>query len=340
MQENLNMQRLKKQGSGGPQFSPEILDWISAENLWNLWVPRSFGGLGYPLKKGLQKLQSLARVDGSLGWTVTLCSGANFFIGNLTPTVAEEIFLKPSLPVVLGGSGGVFGTAEKTDSGFVITGKWKYATGAPYLSHFTLNAFVTQNGRPVLDKEGSQVFKSFILPKKDVQVIEDWNTMGLEATATHSFDVQDIFIEGKYSFHYNEVHLPHSIFKINFSVFADLTLWVNYLGMAEHFLEESRSEKASTRLSMLHTEVRDSNAILMNLADEVEQKISTEDPISKNMVEGIHVQASSSVQRLTRAIIELYPFLGIKTSRKSHILNQIFRDYFTATQHHIFTRRA
>ncbi|MGV8813599.1 MAG: hypothetical protein ACOH2D_05760 [Gelidibacter sp.] len=52
----------------------------------------------------------------------------------------------------------------------------------------------------------------------------------------------------------------------------------------------------------------------------------------------VHSQAADSVSDISRLIIEIYPKLGIRASRIDHQLNQIFRDYFTATQHHIFLK--
>ena len=198
-------------------------------------MPKKYGGLEFTLTEGLLKLQELARIDGSLGWTVTLCSGANYFIGNLEPETAAQIF-KTSKPTILGGSGGVFGTAEKIGDDYKISGTWRYATGANYLTHFTLNAEIYENGKALLNEDGSPKIRSFILPKNDVKIVEDWNTMGLKASVTHSFEVKNVFVSKRFSFIYNEFNQPQDIFKIPFSVFADLTLWVNYVGMVQHFL--------------------------------------------------------------------------------------------------------
>lgn len=337
---NERIQRLKVEGSGNENFDPEVLQWISAHNLWNLWVPEQYNGLGCSLLNGLSKLQSLARIDGSLGWTVTLCSGANFFIGNLPKPVSQEIFLGGESPAILGGSGGVFGTAEKTEEGFKINGKWKYATGAPYLSHFTMNASVIENGKPLLDEKGSRLILSFLLPKEEVKIVEDWDAVGLEASATHSFEVRDVHIHGDYSFQYNSRFLPQSIFKIDFSVFADLTLWVNYIGMAEHFQEESRAGDSAPKAADLEFVLENSNEQVIRYAADVEYRILSQKCLPKEYVKEIHQEASRSVKNISQAIIGLYPYLGIKASRSSHILNKIFRDYFTATQHHIFTRNS
>ncbi|WP_026449616.1 hypothetical protein [Aequorivita capsosiphonis] len=331
-----NIQQLRKQCFGVRVFSPEILAWVEKEKLWNLWVPKSYGGLEASLSEGLQKLKTLAFTDGSLGWTVTLCSGANYFIGNLDKEVADRIFLNSKTPI-LGGSGGVFGTAEKVENGYKISGNWRYATGAPYLSHFTLSAKIMSNGKEVMDTDGSAKIRSFVIPKEAVQITPDWNTMGLIATATHSFEV-DTVIDKKYSFKYNHFILPQPIFKIPFSLFADVTLWVNYLGMAEHFLEEAQTILPKETLNDLTNIVLKTNKDIFEISDEIESEIQKGNDFTEEYMQKVHKTAADSVRDMSRLIIEVYPRLGIKASSKDYQLNQIFRDYFTGTQHHNFVK--
>src|SRR6056297_3051941 len=319
------------------EFDAEVLDWIAQQNLWNLWVPKTYGGLEMTLPEGLVKLRSLAKCDGSLGWTVTLCSGANFFIGNLRREVADEVFRNPESPVCFGGSGGVFGTAEKQGEGYIISGIWKYATGAPYLTHFTLNAKIQKGGKDVLQADGTPTVRSFVLGKDDVEIIKDWNTMGLKATATHSFRIDSKWVHGKYSFVYNELYQPHTIFKVPFSVFADLTLWANYIGMAWHFLEEGRKVlRTHKSLTELENTIKSSDKLMMDYAGQMQGQIGKDATFSETFIKKVHRKASESVMSLSHAIIEAYPILGIYASKEAHRLNQIFKDYFTATQHHIF----
>jgi len=330
----MHMQQLKEWCSDAPVFRQEVLDWITKENLWNIWVPKAFGGREMSLNEGLKQLQSLARIDGSLGWTVTLCSGANFFIGNLQPEVAKEFFAQPA---IFGGSGGIFGTAEKEGSSYRLNGIWRYATGAPYLTHFTLNAKIVENGVEQKNEDGSPKFLSFVIPASEVRIINDWNTMGLKASATHSFKVKDVLVREEYSFVYNQFHLPQPIFKTHFSVFADLTLWVNYIGMAEHFLEEAQV-KDESRLAELKSVTSSANDQLYEIANQVESKTENDAEFAESFIQEVHQAASASVKGLSAVIIGLQPYLGVNASREDAVLNQIFRDYFTATQHHIFTR--
>ena len=329
------MQQFKEHLKDAPVFSKEVLKKISDENLWNIWVPKQFGGLELSFMDGLKKLQSLARLDGSLGWTVTLCSGANFFIGNLQPDVAQEIFKSPA---ILGGSGGIFGTATKEGDSYKLNGIWRYATGAPYLTHFTLNARIVENGEEQFNEDGTPKFLSFVIPADQVKVIEDWNTMGLKASATHSFEVNDVIADERYSFVYNKIHLPQDIFKIHFSVFADLTLWVNYVGMAEHYLEEAVKVARTEDYEQLTGVIAHTNEKINDRATEVISLIEATGQFSEGLISGVHQDAAKSVKQLSAAIIGLHPLLGVKASREDHILNQVFRDYFTGTQHHIFTK--
>ena len=337
MKEDNKQQALRELCLGIDIFPDEVLSWIVAENLCNIWVPKKYGGLEYTLTKGLSKLQELARIDGSLGWTVTLCSGANFFIGNLEPEVAEQIFKTPK-NTILGGSGGVFGTAEKIGGDYKISGTWRYATGANYLTHFTLNAEIYENGKALINEDGSPKIRSFILPKNDVKIVEDWNTMGLKASITHSFEVKNVFVSKRFSFIYNEFYQPQDIFKIPFSVFADLTLWVNYVGMAQHFLEEARSFTSKSILKNLEKCIAVSQDEISAYSKTIEDEIAAGNKIFDSYSEEIHSSASNSVKNLSKDFIEIYPSLGVKASRNGHSLNQVFCDYFTATQHHIFKK--
>lgn len=329
------MQLHKEWLTDAAQFRPEVLEWIQKHNFWNIWVPTEFGGEELTFTQGLEKLQSLARIDGSLGWTVTLCSGANFFIGNLPPETVKEYFAQPA---IFGGSGGQFGTAEKVEGGYQLNGKWRYATGAPYLTHFTLNARIVENGKEILQKDGTPQFLSFVIPAREVTIVEDWKTMGLQASATHSFTVNNVFAPERYSFVYNQFYLQQPVYKIHFSVFADFTLLVNYIGMAEHFLAiaERINQHQSAALKLA---ISKANAFVKTQSEQIELLVQKERNFDEVEMSQIHQKASLLVKSLSEGIVKVYPFLGVKGSTQGTELNQVFRDYFTATQHHIFTQR-
>lgn len=316
-------------------LSPEVLSWIQQQNLWNLWVPEDFGGLEAQLLEGLKTLQWLARSDGSLGWTVTLCAGANFFIGNLQPDFAASVFAEKS--VIMGGSGGMFGTADRSNSSYQLNGHWRYATGAPYLTHFTLNAQLQSNGTPLNRRDGKPDVRSFVIPAEQVSVVDDWQTMGLKATATQSFIIEDVNAAAWQTFRYDQVYLGQPLYQLNFSVFADLTLWVNYIGMAEHLVAVTVQTQAKEQRNRLLAEINNANQQMEQRAQQCCALMERQIPLSDEQINEIHQSAAHSVAQISNAIIAFYPRLGIAAATETQEINRIFRDYFTATQHYIFT---
>ncbi len=318
-------------------FGQDIIQYLKHEKLFNLWVPRKYNGREASLKNGLNRLYELAKTDGTLGWTVTLCAGANYFIGNMTENARNDIF-RDKYPV-LGGSGMLGGTAEKKGNNYILNGTWKYATGAVYLTHFTLNAVITENGKTKMTADGKPEFLSFVLPRSAVNIIHDWNMMGMKASATESFSVTEYKCNEEYAFQYNRSYLPDLIFKVPFPVFADLTLLVNYMGMYDHFREECRYIEKGLDLSGMEQLTQNIHARLDNYIAEMETLLEKGNEIPAGLAENLYQLGSFAVQEMAATIIHVWPYLGTKAAKETEQLNTIFRDFFTATQHHNFIRK-
>ena len=313
------------------QIPNDVMQHIFEQRWLQIWVPKKYCGLGLSFKEGLKILKNLAETDGSLGWMVTLCAGANYFARNLKPDIAFEFFKNNT--TCFGGSGMIGGTAAKNGNRYLINGTWRFATGAPHLSHFTLNAALLENGKPVLDADGNQSIRSFIVPKNQVAIHADWQAMGMKATGTYSFSVENVWVDEPHSFVYNEFFTDAVLDKIPFRIFADLTLLVNYLGMASHFLDEAENIRPQLDVSFFrnHLSINENQTYLY--ADKIEALLENNKEISANVQTEIHQFGEKLVANLSHQILDLYFQLGIKASHTNAPIHQAFCDYFTATQH-------
>ncbi len=311
-------------------ISPDIMAILRQEQLFHIWVPKTYGGLGLHFDEGLQIIKHLAAIDGSLGWMITLCAGANYFSRNLKPHIAKELFSKAH--TCLGGSGMIGGTAAITQNGYIINGYWKYATGAPHLSHFTINATITQDGEALLNEDGTEMVRSFVLHKDDVTVIADWQSMGMKATSTFSFCVENAFVHEDYSFLYNVFYTDNALDKIPFRIFADLTLLANYIGMAHHFCTEANKINPSLNMAYLDDNIKEFDHNMAQFAQQVTARI-TDNEDTQALQATIHDFGIMATQQLAHNIIRLYMQLGIIASHDHQPINKVFKDFFTATQH-------
>jgi len=328
----LKASELREAMHGATAIPAEVMTHVYKQRWLQIWVPQAYGGLGCDFKTGLLYLYDWSKTDGSLGWMLTLCAGANYFARNMQPNSAKSLFA--SEYTCFGGSGMVGGTAdEQADGTFVVHGRWDYATGAPYLSHFTLNAKLLKQGKPVLDTNGAAVVHSFIIPKAQVTIIPNWKSMGMKATGTFSFEVKQAVIPADYHFVYDVFHTHDAITKIPFRLFADLTLLVNYLGMASHFMEEAANLLDYDRIYTHQQTIQIALEGILTYAIQLEGLLEHNKPISSALEEEIHHYGGRILEQLIPQITQVYTQLGIKGTQVDQPIHQVFCDFFTATQH-------
>ncbi|MDR3715012.1 MAG: acyl-CoA dehydrogenase family protein [Puia sp.] len=333
---------------------------ICEQGWFNLYVPEQYGGLALSLPEGLRIEEGLAWVDGSAGWTVTLCSGANWFAGFLNPETAKKLFKDPF--VCLAGSGRPSGIARRTGSGYTITGSWDWATGAPHATAFTANCVIEEGGVPLKNDDGSSLVRSFVFLREEVRVEQNWRVSGLIATASHRFGVQDLRVEEDRCFVISRdgAVLPQPIYQYPFLQLAETTLAVNSSGMAARFIElgepiiAGRAAYKNGGIGM-----KDGGGLSLRLAGEAKEKLQVlrrifYDAIDSSWEVGLRIgkhddgpehsawanllgevsSASRGLAAGARQIVdELYPFCGLSAADPDAAINRVWRDLHTASQH-------
>lgn len=329
------------------------LEIIYQQKWFKLFVPKEFGGLALTLPEGLKLEESLAELDGSLGWTVTLCSGATMFIGYLDRDIVKILFGDEK--VCFGGSGRASGKAKIIPDGYVVSGEWQYATGATHNTVFTANCELIENNQPIVSADGSPRIKSFLFLKEDVELFNDWDMMGLKATASNSFAVKELMVKKSHAFEINTLYTTcdNPIYRYPFKQFAETTLAVNILGMTKRFLELANrilaGKKAdSTKLKRAQIEAQNelfftASAALYKIKDSFYAQIENSwtqleknEFIEGNLLGVISQTSHNLVKESLKLVSQLYPYCGMLAARPNEEINRVWRNIFTASQHSIF----
>lgn len=276
------------------------------DNKWfRMFVPARMGGLGLSLPEVLRIEEGLAWADGSTAWIVTLCSGAGWFVGFLDQAIVGSIVRNNDFCIA--GSGAATGTAEIVPQGFRINGTWRYASGSLHATMFTANCVI----------KGSNEVRSFILRPDEVNLQRTWNSMGMVATASHSFEVRNQVIPSNRGFVIDASHpvLGDPVYKYPFLQLAETTLAVNVSGMAMRFCELCQSSES--RLILDHA-----RQLLYDSVNGLPSQVSS---------------ASRSLVRISRDVVnKLYPSQGLRAADKGTEINRVWRNFHTAAQHSIF----
>lgn len=330
-------------------LNPQQLSVIYKEHWFNLFVPKEYGGLGLSLPEALSIEEAIAWIDGSTGWTITLCSGANWFIGFLDPEIAETVF--DTKKVCLAGSGRASGIAKIKDDAYEITGKWLYATGAAHATAFTANCLIEKDGEVLKNNDGSDLIESFIFLRNEVTVNEDWKAIGMIATSSNSFEVKGLSVNKSRRFKIDEKQtvLQGKIYQYPFLQFAEATLAANISGMAIHYLDlfediinQRNADKHYTNDQLLSLSLRhDTAKTQLNEARQLFYKTIQRSWNEGNGIKGFSDETMKEVSKVSRQMAatsrrmvdEMFPYCGLIAVDHDTEINRVWRNIHTAILH-------
>lgn len=328
-------------------LTEEQLEVLYRNNLFNLFVPKQSNGLELDFIDALRVEEQLAAIDGSLGWTVTLCSGANMFVGFLDPNESDKVF--QNAKVCFGGSGKVSGVAKEEGEYYLINGTWDIVTGLPHCTVFTVNCHLEIDGILQYDVEGRPVYKSFFFLPSEVTTKSSWNTLGLIATGSHSIMAEEVRLPKTRSFSITKeaCTIDTPLYKFPFYPFAKFTLSVNQLGMQKHFLQEMEVyfnqlkggvyEQFQTELlGKLQRAYDIRKEAFYSLASTTWQKVQEGIDLTDEECDAINKLCKEVVYQGRDEVIQNLPYLGIHGVNNSSPINRIVRDMLTACQHSLF----
>ncbi len=311
---------------------------IIYRNKWfKLFIPENSGGLGFSLPDAVSLEEKLAEIDGSLGWTVTLCAGASLFSGYFQPDFLKQICRNEKLCIA--GSGKYDGIARQEADGYLVNGSWNYASGSAHASVFTANCVIYKDNQPVLNQDGTEKIRSFCFLSDEVKITPSWDGMGMQATSSNSFSVSNLRIPEERTFQINPEHafLNDCIYKYPFKAFAEVTLAANFLGLGQHFLEEANlyygqeSQQPRDLHAGFSKEISEMRGRFYSVVKQSWQECQDKREIfCQEEISSI----SKSLARLVRkASSELYPYCGMQACFLSSPINKIWRDIHTVSQH-------
>jgi alkylation response protein AidB-like acyl-CoA dehydrogenase len=315
-------------------------------------APKNLGGAEMALPDVVRLEEAIAAVDGSMGWTVTLCAGAGWFAGFLPPALAREVLA--TRRVCLAGSGAPTGYADVEGDGYRIDGRWDYASGAPMATHFTFNAVLREGGSPLLDAEGKPRIKAFVVPAALVEAVPNWRSIGLRATASHGYAVRGKWIAREHGFDIDPAHArAHGpLYRFPFLAFAFLTLSANLAGMAAHFVDlaEECLQHRRNRWSGQGEPLNETPAVRAVLAscrarcdaararcyaqlDASWARVLLDGRVDDAEALALQDLSMAWVAAARHAVDTLYPYCGLYAARADSPVNRVWRDFHTASQH-------
>jgi alkylation response protein AidB-like acyl-CoA dehydrogenase len=337
------------------RLSPALLDKLHEARLFRMLLPRSVNGLETDPLTFMQVIESVARSDASTAWCLSQAGGCATAAAYLDPAVATRIFGNDSRAVLAWAPGPA--KAFEVEGGYRISGAWTFASGARHATWVGAHAPIFRpDGTPVLGPDGVQIERTMLVPAGEVTMVDIWDTIGLRATASDQFTLNDHFVRADHSITRNfardwECREPGPLYRVSALVFYEMGFASVALGIARASLDVFVDLARHKMQRGIKTPLRDNAAVQTNLAQAevglrsarayLRQCVSDMwrhvcQPDGKLTVEQrilIRMASTHAIHQARNAVDFAYNAAGTATVFASHPLERRFRDMHTVTQH-------
>ncbi|MDH3703989.1 MAG: acyl-CoA dehydrogenase family protein, partial [Alphaproteobacteria bacterium] len=181
------------------RLKPAVVTALIEDGFYRMLQPRYLGGGALSLAAFAAVIEEVAKSDASTAWCLGQCCACAMGAAYLDRETAMEVFGPPEGIVAWGPPAP--SEARMVEGGYRVTGKWNFASGGHQASWIGGQSFVVgQDGNPQRGPGSAPVIRMMLMPRKDVQMEDAWNVIGLKGTGSDSYAVTDLFVPERFTF--------------------------------------------------------------------------------------------------------------------------------------------
>ncbi len=177
----------------GRHLPADLVRMLAHAGLFKLFAPRSLGGSQLDPLAAARVVEAVSVTDPSVGWSVMIASQWSWFTGYLSAPVAAAVIADPA--AVIAGQLAPGGEAVAVASGYRVSGRWPFNSGADHATWFAQHVRVAEGGTRLV-----------FLPRTDVDILDTWHVLGLRGTASHDVVVRDVLVPAERSIPWPPTH--------------------------------------------------------------------------------------------------------------------------------------
>jgi len=166
--------------------------------VFRMAMPRAWGGPELDFISQMQVIEELSIADASVGWCVVIGADGGYMTAFIDQTVAREMY--PDIDAVTAVTFAPPGTAVKKGDGFIVNGRWPFASGCQHASWMVGHFVIFDGDSPRLQPDGLPETRFGFLPAGECEILDTWTTNGLKGSGSHDWTVKDRFIPEQRTF--------------------------------------------------------------------------------------------------------------------------------------------
>src|SRR5688572_17518687 len=225
---------------------------LKENGLCRLMVPRRLGGYETDIRTYIEVIAEIGRGCGSTAWTASLLNVCAW-LASLFPERAQREVWGSNPEAWIAGSLAPKGEARSTDGGWIVNGRWPWASGC-------LHAQWAACGILMKNEKGEMANLGLSLtPISDLTIEDTWYMAGMKGTGSNTIVATDVFVPehrflpypAAFAGQYRTEHRDETVYRVALVPVTVLILAGSQLGVARAALDHVVA-KAPTR-GITHT---------------------------------------------------------------------------------------
>lgn len=324
------------------RLTDEAAEALRGTGAFRIGIPHELGGYEFSPRQVIDTIAEITYADASAGWAfmavqmVTGTTGA--YLGR---EAALELYPDAGRGrhALIAGQGTKLGTAVKADGGYRISGRWHFASGISMASHIHTAAFCEETGQALV----------FTLPIEQAELVDNWDVMGLCATASIDYVIEDVFVPEGYVYEAATMDVLNggAIYRMGLANMAGIchTGWA--LGVGRRMLDEMRAlaaKKSGTPGATVDTQqfyaeyaeaeakLRAARAFAMDVWADCEKTLDRGERLTTDEETLTRLMLNNTTWSVHAVGQTVYKWAGTAALRRG-ALQRYFRDLHAGTQH-------
>ena len=337
------------------RLSQPVVDALARAGLFRMWVPRTLGGLEVSPLTAYRVVEEVARLDGSTGWCVFIGVSSAISGAFLADLAAEDMFGRDPLGVTGGVIAGI-GKAVVQKDGYLVSGRWPYASGCQHCGWLLALCQVIDGDQPRVTTAGTPEMRVVHVPREKVTILDDtWDVSGLVGTGSHDFVVEPLFVPEGYTWQFTPgiprgKHYGGPLYQFPLVALFRLQASAVALGIAQGAVDALLALAPSKRAVIAPGVLRDQPVVQARIAEVVALVSSarawlhaaiqrawntTQVGESVSLAERgeLLLAAVNATRRAAEAVQLVYTLAGGSANYRHSPLQRALRDVHAVTQH-------
>ena len=323
------------------------VDALYQSGLLTLKLPAELGGAEADLLTQLDVIEAVTRIDASAGWCLMIGAASLGRMGAFLPDEAIETMFVGGRPPKTCGVAMPTGESVPVDGGYLVTGRWSFASGIRH------SQWVSSNTRVARNDGGAPQLMSVIFPTAKAKIHDNWQAAGLKGTGSNDFSVSNLYVPEAFTLDRASVQPKRggAIFRMGTPGFVSLEHSAFAFGVARRALDavidlaqsKYRGYRAASPLA-LRTSFQKS-------LGECELRLRAARSLVVEILEGVwdtlcdggtpdvkmHVDMRSSATFATEVAVDVvtqaFRYAGGEAVYQPNVLQRCLRDINVAAQH-------